>query len=76
VQQALTTVSIFVPDDHPWMKLKQALDWPKINAVLIKHWQNVDGDRALPWPTEFYLPLLVSVWFKELRAADDRMSDL
>jgi hypothetical protein len=32
-------VSIFVLDDHPLMWLKQALDWPVINAVMIKHWQ-------------------------------------
>jgi hypothetical protein len=30
-------VSIFVSDDHPLMRLKQALDWPAINAVMIKH---------------------------------------
>jgi hypothetical protein len=56
-------VSIFVPDDHPAMRLKRALDWEAIKAVMIKHWRkagkNVDGGPGLPWPTDLYAPLLV-----------------
>jgi hypothetical protein len=38
MQRGLIMVSIFAPADHPLMRLKQALDWPAINAVMIKHW--------------------------------------
>lgn len=61
-------VSIFVPDDHPVMRLKQALDWEAIKAVMIKNWReagkNVDGGPGLPWPTDLYVPLLVLMWLK------------
>ena len=40
-------VSIFVGDEHPVLRLKQALDWAAITAVMVTHWRaagkNVDG---------------------------------
>ncbi len=44
-------VSIFVPDDHPVLRLKGALDWEAITAVMVKHWReakkNVDEGRRV-----------------------------
>lgn len=61
-------VSIFVPDDHPIIQLKQALDWSQIKEIMTDHWRkagkNVDGGRGLPWPTQLYMPLLVLMWVK------------
>src|SRR5262249_59440252 len=63
-------VSIFVPADHPVMRLKRALDWEAIKAVMIKHWREagktVDGGAGLPWPTDLYAPLLVLMSVKTL----------
>ena len=40
-------VSLFVPDEHPVLRLKGALDWAAITAVMVTHWRaagkNVDG---------------------------------
>jgi IS5 family transposase len=62
------TVSIFVPDDHPILRLKRALDWVQIKEIMMRHWReagkNVDGGRGLPWPTQLYMPLLVLMWLK------------
>ncbi len=45
-------VSIFVPDEHPLLRLKAALDWEAITGVMVRHWRqagkNVDGGRGLP----------------------------
>jgi hypothetical protein len=61
-------VSIFVPDDHPLLQLKRALDWEAISAVMIKHWRrsgkNLDGGAGRPWPVDFYVPALVLKWVK------------
>jgi hypothetical protein len=47
-------VSIFVPDDHPVLRLKRALNWEAITAGMVKPWRaagkNVDGGPGLPWP--------------------------
>jgi hypothetical protein len=47
-------VSIFVPDDQPLLRLKRALNWEVITAVMVTHWRaagkNVDGGPGLPWP--------------------------
>ena len=32
-------VSIFVGDDHPVLRLKQALDWPALTAEMVSYWQ-------------------------------------
>lgn len=61
-------VTIFVPDDHPLLQLKRALDWAAVQAVMVKHWRqagkNVDGGRGLPWPVPLYAPVLVLKWVK------------
>jgi hypothetical protein len=65
-------VSIFVGDDHPLIRLKQALDWAAITAVMVLHWRragkNVDGGPGLPWPVQLYVPLLVLMWLKSYHA--------
>jgi hypothetical protein len=65
-------VTIFVPDNHPLLRLKEALDWEAITAVMIKHWRkadkNVDGGRGRPWPVSLYVPLLVLMWVESLHA--------
>lgn len=65
-------VSIFVSDDHPLLRLKRALDWHKITAVMIRHWRaagkNLDGGRGLPWPVDLYVPLLVLMWVESLHS--------
>jgi hypothetical protein len=56
-------VSIFVPDDHPLLRLKRALDWEAIQEVMVKHWRaagkNVDLGRGREWPVGLYVPLVV-----------------
>lgn len=63
-------VSIFVMDDHPLLRLKAALDWEAITAVMVEHWRkagkNVDGGRGLCWPVQLYVPLLVLMWLETL----------
>lgn len=64
------SVTIFVPDDHLLLQLKQALNWEAITKVMIKHWRkagkNVDGGPGLPWPVSLYVPLLVLMSVKTL----------
>lgn len=61
-------VSIFVGDDHPLIRLKQALDWAAITEGMVLQWRragkNVDGGPGLPWPVALYVPLLVLMWVK------------
>jgi Transposase domain (DUF772) len=61
-------VSIFVGDDHPLIRLQQALDWTALTDVMVRHWRragkNVDGRPGLPWPVALYVPLLVLMWVK------------
>ncbi|MBI3950401.1 MAG: hypothetical protein HY314_08100 [Acidobacteria bacterium] len=61
-------VSIFVPDDHPLLRLKRALDWEAITAVMIKPWRtagkNIAGGPGQPWPVPLYVPLLVLMWLE------------
>ena len=56
-------VSIFVPEHHPLLQLKRALDWERIGQVMVKHWRaagkNVAGGRGVGWPVSLYVPLLV-----------------
>jgi hypothetical protein len=65
-------VSIFVGDDHPMLRLKQALDWAAITEVMVTHWRaagkNVDGRPGRPWPVHVYAPLLVLMWIKTYHA--------
>ena len=61
-------VSIFVPDDHPLLQLKAALDWKAIQEVMVKRWReagkNVDGGRGQQWPVGLYVPLVVLTFVK------------
>jgi hypothetical protein len=65
-------VSIFVGDEHPLLRLKQALDWTALTEVMVTHWRaagkNVDGGPGLPWPVPLYVPLLVLMWVKAYHA--------
>jgi len=65
-------VSIFVGDDHPLLRLKQALDWAALTEGMITHWRaagkNVDGGPGRPWPVSLYVPLLVLMWVKAYHA--------
>jgi hypothetical protein len=65
-------VSLFVADTHPLLQLKRALDWPALQAVMVRHWRaagkNVDGRPGLPWPVALYVPLLVLMAVKALSA--------
>jgi len=74
-------VSIFVGDDHPLLRLKQALDWAAITAVMVTHWRtagkNVDGEPGRPWPVPLSAPLLVLMWVKayHARQMEDYLSE-
>ncbi len=61
-------VSIFVPDEHPLMRLKRALDWEAITQVMVRCWhqagKNVAGGPGRWWPISLYVPLLVLMWIK------------
>jgi len=61
-------VSIFVPDDHPLLRLKRALDWEAITQVMVRCWsqagKNVAGGQGRKWPVSLYVPLLVLMWIK------------
>lgn len=65
-------VSICVAHTHPLLQLKRALDWPGIEAVMVRHWRaagkNVDGRPGLPWPVTLYVPLLVLMAVKAFSA--------
>jgi hypothetical protein len=74
-------VSIFVEDEHPLLRLKQALDWAAITEGMITHWRtagkNVDGGPGRPWPVPLYVPLLVLMWVKayHARQMEDYLSE-
>jgi len=59
-------VSIFVPQDHPWRRLPEALDGEAITGVMVNHWRaagkNGDGGPGQRWPVSFYVPLVVRCW--------------
>jgi hypothetical protein len=65
-------VTIFVGDDHPLLRLKQALEWEALTAVRGKYWRtagkNVDGGPGRRWPVHLYAPLLVLMWVKGYQA--------
>ena len=65
-------VTLFVPDEHPVLRLKGALDWAAITAVRVTHWRaagkNVDGGPGRRWPVPLYVPLLVLMWVKAYHA--------
>src|SRR5262245_48697560 len=74
-------VSIFVGDDHPLLRLKQALDWAAITEVMVTQWRtagkNVDGGPGRSWPVHLYVPLLVLMWVKTYasRQMEDYMGE-
>jgi hypothetical protein len=74
-------VSIFVGDEHPMMRLKQALDWKAIKEAMVTHWRadgkNVDGRPGRPWPVQLYAHLLVLMWVKtyHARQMEDYLSE-
>ena len=63
-------VSIFVPSEHPLLKLKRALDWGQLEAVMQVRWReagkNIDGGPGLSFPVSFYVRLLVLMTVKAL----------
>lgn len=65
-------VSLCVADTHSLLQLKRALDWPALQAVMVRHWRaagkNVDGRPGLPWPVALYVPVLVLRAVKALSA--------
>jgi len=65
-------VSIFVPDDHPLLRLKAALDWEAITQVMVRCWsqagKNVAGGQGRKWPVSLYVPLVVLMWIKTLHS--------
>jgi hypothetical protein len=74
-------VSIFVRDDPPVLRLKQALDWAAITAVRVTQWRtagkNVDGGPGRPWPVPLYPSVLVLRWVKayHARQMEDSLSE-
>jgi hypothetical protein len=74
-------VSIFVGDDHPVLRLKQALDWAAITEGMVTHWRaagkNVEGGPGRPWPVQLSAPLLVLRWVKTYHAGqmEDYLSE-
>ena len=46
--------SIFVPDEHPVLRRKGALNWNAIPAGMVTYWRaagkNGEGGPGLPWP--------------------------
>jgi hypothetical protein len=69
-QENQEMVAILVSSLHPLLRLKAALDWQAIEAVMVKHWRqagkNVDFGRGLPFPVSLYVPLLVLMAVKGL----------
>jgi hypothetical protein len=65
-------VSILVACDHPLLKLKQALDWEKMQDLMVAHWRqagkNVSSGPGRAWPVSLYVPLLVLMSVKALNS--------
>ena len=63
-------VSIWVSPLHPLLRLKAALDWQALEAVMVRHWRqagkNVAAGPGLPFPVSLYVPLLVLMAVKGL----------
>src|SRR5215208_5671605 len=69
-QENQERVAILISSNHPLLRLKAALDWPAIEALMVKQWRqagkNVAGGRGLPFPVSLYVPLLVLMAVKGL----------
>ena len=68
------TVSIYVPHAHPLLRLKRALPWEALCAVMTRHWRragkNTDGRPGLPWDVALYVPLVVLMLVKNLHSRE------
>ena len=68
------TVSLYVPSNHPLLRLQRALPWGALSEVMTRHWRragkNVDGHPGLAWDIALYVPLVVLMVVKNLHARD------
>jgi hypothetical protein len=68
------TVSIYVDDNHPLLRLKRALPWETLCEVMTRHWRragkNTDGHPGLPWDVALYVPLVVLMMVKHLNSRE------
>src|SRR5256885_9458256 len=68
------TVSIYVDHNHPLLQLKRALPWEALCEVMTRHWRragkNTDGRPGLAWDVTLYVPLVVLMLVKNLKARD------
>ena len=68
------TVSIYVDYNHPLLQLKRALPWEALFEVMTRHWRqagkNTDGRPGLSWDVALYVPLVVLMLVKTLKARD------
>jgi len=68
------TVSIYVPLDHPLLRLKRALPWEALFEVMTKRWaaagKNVAGRPGLSWDVGLYVPLVVLMLVKNCNSRD------
>jgi hypothetical protein len=68
------TVSIYVHDQHPLLRLKHVLPWEALCEVMTRRWaaagKNVDGRPGLSWDVALYVPLVVLMLVKNLKARD------
>jgi hypothetical protein len=66
------TVSLYVPSNHPLLRLQRALPWEALSEVMTRHWRragkNVDGHPGLAWDIALYVPLVVLMVVKNLHA--------
>ena len=68
------TVSISVDHNHPLLQLKRALPWEALFEVMTRHGRragkNTDGRPGLAWDVTLYVPLVVLMLVKNLKARD------
>ncbi len=68
------TVSIYVDHNHPLLQRKRALPWEALCEVMTRHWRragkNTDGRPGLAWDVTLYVPLVVLMLVKNLKARD------
>jgi hypothetical protein len=68
------TVSIYVDHNHLLLQLKRALPWEALFEVMTRHWRragkNTDGRPGLAWDVTLYVPLVVLMLVKNLKARD------
>jgi hypothetical protein len=68
------TVSIYVDHNHPLLQLKRALPWEALCEVMTRHGRragkNTDGRPGLAWDVTLYVPLVVVMLVKNLKARD------